>query len=84
MEQVVKLSDARQAPLSLEERLARVLEAAREAVAVDRLHLWAIAPEGDRLLYVTGSGLSEDDRRSLSERPELPLADAGAMARAYS
>ena len=82
MEQVVQLSDARQAPLSLEEQLARVLEAAREAVAVDRLHLWAIAPEGDRLLYVTGSGLSEKDRRSLSERPELSLADAGAMARA--
>jgi len=82
MEQVVQLSDARQAPLSLEEQLARVLEAAREAVAVDRLHLWAIAPQGDQLLYVTGSGLSEEDRRSLGERPELPLADAGAMARA--
>ncbi|MGH8694272.1 MAG: GAF domain-containing protein, partial [Burkholderiales bacterium] len=82
MERVVQLSDARQAPLSLEEQFARELEAAREAVAVDRLHLWAIAPEGDRLLYVTGSGLSEEDRHSLSERPELSLADGGAMAKA--
>ncbi|MGQ0579452.1 MAG: GAF domain-containing protein [Betaproteobacteria bacterium] len=82
MEQVVHLSDSKRDPLSLEEQLTRVLEAAREAVTVDRLHLWALAPERDRLLYVTGSGLSEEDRRLLSKRPELPLADAGAMAKA--
>jgi hypothetical protein len=47
MEQVVRLSNARQVPLSLEEPLAHVLEAAREAVADDRLHFWALAPESD-------------------------------------
>ncbi len=82
MEQVVRLSDAAQGELSLDEQLGHVLDTAREAVAVDRLHLWAIAPEGDTLLYVRGSGLSERDRRSLSERPQVRLADAAAMASA--
>ena len=82
MEQVVRLSDAIREDVSLEERLVHVLEAAREAVAVDRLHLWAIAPEADKLLYVQGSGLSAEDRRSLRGRPEVRLADAGALARA--
>jgi hypothetical protein len=44
MEQVVQWSDAMHAALSLEEHLARVLETGREAVGVDRLHLWAVAP----------------------------------------
>jgi GAF domain-containing protein len=82
MEQVVQWSDAVHAALSLDEHIAHLLEAAREAVGVDRLHLWAVAPQGDRLLYVVSSGLSEVDLRSLKERPELPLAHAGAMARA--
>jgi GAF domain-containing protein len=83
MEQVVQLSDAAQGKLSLDEQLGHVLDTARAAVAVDRLHFWAIAPEGDTLLYVRGSGLSERDRRSLSERPQVRLADAAAMARAF-
>ena len=69
-----------QEEISLDEQLARVLEAARQAVRVDRLHLWVLAPEGDRLLYATGSGLSEKDRRSLDEWPEMHLANAGAFA----
>jgi GAF domain-containing protein len=60
-----------------------VLEAAREVVAVDRLLVWAVAPEADRLVHVTSSGLSKEDRRSLGERLEIPLAQAGSMARAY-
>ena len=82
MEQVVRFSDAMQDGLSLDAQLAHVLEAAREAVPVDRLHLWALAPEGDRLLYVTGSGLSEEDQRALGKRPELRLGNGDAMARA--
>lgn len=82
MEQVVRFSDAMQNGLSLDAQLAHVLEAAREAVPVDRLHLWALAPEGDRLLYVTGSGLSERDQRALGKRPELRLDNGDAMARA--
>ena len=82
MEQVVRLSDAMRDEVSLDEQLAHVLDAARETVAVDRLHLWALAPEGDRLLYVTGSGLSEEDQRALGKRPELRLGNGDAMARA--
>ena len=81
MEQVVRLPDTDREELSLEEQLVHLLEAARAAVAVDRLHLWGIAQESDRLLYVAGSGLSVDDRLS-SERPEMRVADAGAMGRA--
>jgi GAF domain-containing protein len=67
---------------SLERQLGRVLDAAREAVGVDRLHLWGVAPTGDRLLYVLGSGLSEADRARMLERPELALSTAGGLARA--
>ena len=42
--------------LSLEDRLLEIMEAGREGVGVDRLHLWGITTEGDRLVYVTGSG----------------------------
>jgi GAF domain-containing protein/DNA-binding response OmpR family regulator len=82
MDQVIRLPDAIQNGLSLDEQLAHVLEAAREVVSVDRLHLWALAPDGERLLYVTGSGLSEEDWRALDKRPELRLVDGDAMARA--
>ena len=82
MEQVVRVSGAMQDGLSLDAQLAQVLEAAREVVPVDRLHLWALAPAGDRLLYVTGSGLSEEDQRALGKRPELRLGNGDAMARA--
>lgn len=34
---------------SLDEQLARVVDAARAAAGVDRLHLWALAPERERL-----------------------------------
>ena len=58
---------------SLEDGLLNVMAGAREAVGVDRLHLWALAPEGDRLLYVASSGLSEADKRSLVERLDEPV-----------
>ncbi len=72
-----------QEALSLEDLVTRVLEAAHEVVAVDRLQSWAITPEGDRLAYVAGAGLSEEDRKSLTEGLAIPLAEAGAMALAY-
>ena len=53
-----------------------------EAAPVDRLHLWALAPGGDRLIYVAGSGVSEEDGRRLRLRPEVPVVHAGALARA--
>ena len=60
-----------------------MLEAAREVLAVDRVHVWAAAPEADRLIHIASSGLSAEDRLSLGERMEIPLAEAGAMAKAY-
>ena len=81
MKQIIPLFDAPCEGRPLEQRLLQIMEAARETTGVDRLHLWALAPEGDRLLYVVGSGLSRQDRRSLKKRPEIQLAKAGAMAK---
>ncbi len=72
-----------QQTLPLEQQVAHVLEATRDAVGVDRLCVWAVAPEADRLIHVASSGLSEPDRLSLSERVEISLAEAGAMATVY-
>ena len=83
MEQVYRISTAMQEALSLKDRITRVLAAAHQIVAVDRLHCWAITPEGDRLAYLAGVGLSEEDERSLSEMLAIPLAEAGAMGLAF-
>ena len=56
MKQKIPPHDAVNKGPSLEEQLVQIMDGAREAVGVDRLHLWALAPEGDRLLYVAGSG----------------------------
>jgi signal transduction histidine kinase/CheY-like chemotaxis protein len=83
MEQVYRISTAMQEALSLKDRATRILAAAHEVVAVDRLQSWAITPEGDRLAYLAGVGLSDEDQGSLTEQVAIPLADAGAMALAY-
>jgi signal transduction histidine kinase len=82
MEQVYRISTAMQEALSLKDRVTRILAAAHEVVAVDRLQSWAITPEGDRLAYLAGAGLSGEDQRSLTD-VAIPLAEAGAMALAY-
>ena len=46
--QIFRLSVASRETLPLGEQLTHVLEVARQAVAVDRLHLWAFSPEGDQ------------------------------------
>jgi len=83
MEQVYRVSTAMQQALSPKDLVTRVLAAAKEVAAVDRLHSWVITPEGDVLAYLAGAGLSEEDETSLGERPVIPLAEAGAMAQAY-
>jgi len=83
IERFLRASAALQEALPLEQQVAQVLEAAREAVGVDRVIVWAIAPEGDRLVHVAASGLSKTDRGSLGQRLEIPLAQAGTMAKAY-
>jgi len=81
MKKKIPSRDAVKKEPSLEERLVLIMDGARAAVGVDRLHLWALASEGGRLLYVAGSGLSPEDRRSLLERPEMRAGKAGAMAK---
>jgi signal transduction histidine kinase len=83
MEQAYRVSTALQEALSLKDLVTRVLEAAQEVVAVDRLQSWVITPEGDGLAYQAGAGQSEEDERSLGESLVIPLAEAGAMAEAY-
>jgi signal transduction histidine kinase/HAMP domain-containing protein len=83
MEQVYRVSTAMQESLSPKDLVTRVLEAAKEVVAVDRLHSWVIVPEGDGLAYLAGAGLSEEDVTSFGEGMIIPLAEGGAMAQAY-
>ena len=83
IERFLQASAALQEGLPFEQQVAQVLEAAREVLDVDRVHVWAVVPEADRLIHVASSGLSEDDKQSLGKRMEIPLAEAGAMAKAY-
>ena len=82
LDQLYRLSTAMQEPLSLGEHLTRVLEAARQVVAIDRFYLWAVAPSGDRLSALAGAGFAADESKDL-ETTEIPLAEAGAMYKAY-
>ena len=69
MRQIFQMSAALRDKLPLGEQLSHVLDTARQVAAVDRLHLWAVSPDGDRLVYVTGSGLSDEDRTALGKGP---------------
>src|SRR4249920_640440 len=82
MRQIFQMSAASRDTLPLGEQLSHVLDTARQVASVDRLHLWALSPDGDRLVYVTGSGLSDEDRRALREGTELRIVPGGAMAKA--
>ena len=82
MEQLYRLSTAMQEPLSLKDQLARVLEAARQVVRIDRFYIWVVSPAGDRVAALVGAGFSEAEREEFVG-VEIPLADAGAMAEAY-
>jgi signal transduction histidine kinase len=82
LEQLYKLSTAMQEPLSLREQLTRVLEAARQVVTIDRFYVWAVSADGSRVVNVTGAGFTEDESKDF-EGIEIPLIEAGAMAKAY-
>jgi GAF domain-containing protein/CheY-like chemotaxis protein len=82
MEQLYQLSTALQEPLSLGEQLTRVLDAARQVVRLDRLHVWTLTPEGDSLALTAGAGLTAADWQPL-ENLTIPLGEAGALAAAY-
>jgi signal transduction histidine kinase len=80
LEQLYRLSTAMQEPLSLDEQLTRVLDAARQVVLIDRLQAWVATADGERLTGLAGAGLSPEESQEL-EGTEIPLAAAGAMAR---
>jgi signal transduction histidine kinase len=82
LDELYRLSTAMQEPLSLGEHLARVLEAARQVVTVDRFYIWAVAPGGDRLSALAGAGFSASEWKDF-ESTEIPLREAGAMYKAY-
>ena len=82
MQQLYRLSTAMQEPLSLKEQLARVLEAARQLVVIDRFYIWAVTPHGDKLTALAGAGFSEDEWKDFAGA-EIPLVEAGAMYKAY-
>jgi signal transduction histidine kinase len=79
LQQLYGLSTAMQEPLSLEEQLSRVLEAARQVIRIDRFYVWALSPEGDRLTALAGAGFPAQELAGT----EIPLAQAGAMHEAY-
>ncbi len=82
LKELYRLSTALQEPLSLKEQLARVLEAARQVVLIDRVYIWMVSPAGDKLAALAGAGFSEEEARDLPGI-EIPLVEAGAMAKAY-
>ena len=82
LDQLYRLSTAMQEPLSLREHLTRVLEAARQVVAIDRFSVWALAPGGDRVSALAGAGFATDEWKDF-ENIEIPLVEAGAMYKAY-
>ena len=71
-----------QEPLSLKEHLNRVLEAARQVVAIDRFYCWALTPGGDTLVNLAAAGFSAAEWEDFVGT-EIPLVGAGAMYKAY-
>jgi GAF domain-containing protein len=80
LEQLYQLSTALQEPLSLGEQLTRVLDAARQVVRLDRIHIWMLTPEADGLTFAAGAGAgaAAHDWQPL-EGMTIPLHDAGAL-----
>ncbi len=82
LNQLYRLSTSMQEPLSLQEQLTRVLEGARQVVVIDSFYIWKVVPEAQKLSALAGAGFSEDEWKEF-EGAEIPLAEAGAMEKAY-
>ena len=82
LDRLYRLSTGMQEPLSLKEQLHQVLEAASQMGILDRLHVWAVSPEGDRLVNLAGAGFAETEWQDLVGA-EIPLTEAGGMYKAY-
>ncbi len=84
MEQLYRLSTAMQEPLSLKDQLARVLEAARQVVRIDRFYIWVVSPAGDRVAALVGAGFSEATGVPLAFDEEHPVPPELRLAPPYS
>jgi signal transduction histidine kinase len=82
MEQLYRLSTTMQEPLSLREHLGRVLEAATRTGVIDRVYVWAVSAEADKLVNLAGAGFAEEEWKDF-EMMEIPLIEAGAMYKAF-
>ena len=82
MQELYRLSTAMQEPLTLREQLQRVLEAATRRGIIERVFVWAVSDDGERLVNLAGAGFSQEEWREF-EGAEIPLAEAGAMAKAF-
>jgi signal transduction histidine kinase len=78
-EQLYRLSTALQEPLSLAEQLARVLDAARQVVGLDRIYTWTLNPKADGLMVTAQAGFEERDWQDLAG-VTIPIGEAGALA----
>ncbi len=78
-EQLYRLSTALQEPLSLAEQLARVLDAARQVVGLDRIYTWTLNPKADGLMVTAQAGFEERDWQDLAG-VTIPMSEAGALA----
>jgi len=82
LEQLYRLSTSMQEPLSLSEQLTRVLDAARQLGIIDRMYVWAVSPDAEKLVNLAGAGFAEDEWKDF-EGAEIPLVEAGAMYKAF-
>jgi signal transduction histidine kinase len=82
VDQLYRLSTTMQEPLSLREQLHRVLESASQMGILDRIYVWAVSPQADRLVNLAGAGFAADEWRDF-DGAEIPLTEAGAMYKAY-
>jgi signal transduction histidine kinase/uncharacterized protein YigA (DUF484 family) len=82
MDQLYRLSTAMQEPLSLREQLHRVLDGASQMGLLERIYVWAVSPEADRLVNLAGAGFAADEWKDF-DGAEIPIQEAGAMFRAY-
>ena len=78
--QIYRLSTAMQEPLSLDEQLMRVLDAARQVAGLDRMYVWAVS--GDAFTTIADAGLNESDRETM-RGITIPLSQAGALGKCY-
>ena len=82
LNQLYRLSTALQEPLSLPEQIDRVLEGARQVVAVDRFYIWAVAADSETLTPLGGAGFTQEELKDFAG-VQIPLTQAGAMYKAY-